>query len=59
MCISFMLAGEHGVHFSMVYMIANEGRTGVLLSLNSALLQHKLNSALAWAVLDGDFTKLV
>ena len=44
---------------SMVYMIANEGRTGVPLSLNSALLQHRLNSALAWAVLDGDFTKLV
>ena len=43
----------------MVYMIANEGRTGVLLSLNSALLQHRLNSALAWTVLHGDFTKLV
>ena len=41
-----------------MYMIANEGRTGVLLSLNSALLQHRLKSALA-AVFDGDFTKLV
>ena len=41
---------------SVVHMIANKGGTEVLLSMNGALLQHRLNSALAWAVLDGDFT---
>ena len=44
---------------SVVHMVANERATEVFLSLDVVLLQHRLNSAIAWAMLDGDFLQLV